>query len=80
MPAEVPPMKAMMITMLALTLAACQQMQSPVDYGNMTPEEIRARQICEDEVARDTRYAGSEEGMMGGCIERVLYRIRRGQR
>jgi hypothetical protein len=79
MPAEVLPMKVIAIIPI-LALAACQQMQSPVDYGNMTPEEIRARQICEDEVARDTRYAGSEEGMMGGCIERVLYRIRRGQR
>lgn len=72
-------MKAMMIIPM-LALAACQQAQSPVDYGEMTPEEIQARQICQDEVASDTRYAGNEEAMMGGCVERVLYQIRRGRR
>jgi len=73
-------MKAMMIPALALTLAACQQAQSPADYGTMTPEEIQARQICQDEVASDTRYAGNEEAMFDGCVERVLYQIRRGRR
>lgn len=70
-------MKAMMMIPI-LALAACQT-PAAKPQRTLTPDEIEARQVCNDEVARDVRYAGSES-VFDACVEKFLYQRRRGWR
>jgi hypothetical protein len=84
MPAEVLPMKAMMIIpMLAIALAACQSAQSPPLPPPKTraeAEERAARTWCEELGFGYTGYDVSQyESAIGNCVNLRLREMRAGR-
>jgi hypothetical protein len=64
---------------MALSLATGCNLQSPPVATTMGPDEIDARAWCQDAMATDVRYAGSET-IYDSCVYKFLHDRKRGWR
>lgn len=70
----------LIVAALTAGLAGCQTTQVPQTASTETPDERRARAICQDMLTSDAAYGGGADGWIRNCMQHRLREIRAGLR